>query len=370
MTPRQRTLTRIASAIVLIVETALPAQPPVPAAQRWLEGAPPVPELHVPATREAWEARRLEIRAQIEALLGHLPQRPPQPSVHIRAREDRGDYLLERFEFDNGAGAVVPGCLLLPKTRPGRVPAILYCHWHGGEYDKGKIELFEAAHTPEAPGPALARRGYAVLAIDACCFGERQGQGPGGPQERGGAAELTASKYQLWLGRSLWGMMLRDDLMALDYLATRPEVDVARIGATGMSMGATRTWWLMALDDRIRVGVAVACLTRYQDLIAHEGLKHHGIYYFVPGLLRHFDTEAVVALSAPRPLLLMNGDRDDGSPVSGIRTVEQRVRSVYRLYGADAHFRSDVIADMGHEYRPAMWAQTLAWFAAHLKPGT
>ena len=98
-------------------------------------------------------------------------------------------------------------------------------------------------------------------------------------------------------------MMLRDDLMALDYLASRPEVDARRIGVTGMSMGATRSWWLMALDERIKTGVAVACLTRYQNLIEHEMLKAHGIYYFVPNLLNHFDTEAVVALLAPRPAL-------------------------------------------------------------------
>jgi dienelactone hydrolase len=344
--------------------------PPAPAAQRWLTGAPPVPELMIPDSKRAWEKQRRRIRAELQGLLGQLPPRPKPPPVRLLACEDLGDFTLERFQFDNGAGAVVPGVLLLPKNRTGRLPAVLYCHWHGGEYDKGKVELFEAVHTPEPPGPALARRGYVVLAIDACCFGERHRQGPGGPAEQGGAAELTASKYQLWLGRTLWGMILRDDLIALDYLAARPEVDPARIGVTGMSMGATRSWWLMALDDRIRAGVAVACLTRYQSLIAHEGLKYHGIYYYVPGLLRHFDTEAVVALAAPRPLLLMNGDQDAGSPVDGIRTIERKVRPAYQLYGVEARFRSEVVAGMGHEYRPEMWEKTLAWFAEHLRPGT
>ena len=64
-----------------------------------------------------------------------------------------------------------------------------------------------------------------MLAIDACCFGERNGRGPGGAQEKGGAGEMTASKFNLWLGRPLWGMIVRDDLMALDYLCSRPEVD-------------------------------------------------------------------------------------------------------------------------------------------------
>ena len=134
----------------------------------------------------------------------------------------------------------MPGVLLLPMTRKGKVPGILYCHWHGGEYDGGKKELFESRHTPKAPGPELVARGHAVLAIDAPCFGERHGKGPDG--ERGSAGEMSASKLELWLGRSLWGMLLRDDLMALDYLCSRPEVDATRIGATGISMGATRTW--------------------------------------------------------------------------------------------------------------------------------
>src|SRR5579872_3820655 len=118
---------------------------------------------------------------------------------------------------------------------------------------------------------------------------------------------MSASKFSLWVGRTLWGMILRDDSMALDYLASRPEVDPQRLGVTGISMGATRSWWLMALDERIKTGVAVACLTRYQNLIQHGALKAHGIYYFVPDLLTHFDTEAIVALIAPRPILFMTG---------------------------------------------------------------
>lgn len=360
------------------------------AALRWLEKAPSVPEFSVPRTRGAWDKERREVRARLWALLGKLPPRPPAPQVRTVSREDRGDYVLEKFQFDNGAGATVPGFLLLPKKShsmvltstgryavpdflllpkksPGKAPAILYCHWHGGEYEKGKIELFKSEHTPEEPGPAFARRGYVVLAIDAYCFGERNGQGPGGKAETGGAGELTASKFNLWVGRSLWGMILRDDLMALDYLLSRPEVDARRVGVTGMSMGATRSWWLMALDERIRAGVAVACLTRYQNLIAHEGLKHHGIYYYVPNLLNHFDTEAIVALSAPRPLLLMNGDQDAGSPVDGIRAIEAKVQPAYALYGAGAAFQSVVYPGVGHQYLPEMWQRTLAWFDQHLK---
>jgi len=72
-------------------------------------------------------------------------------------------------------------------------------------------------------------------------------------------------------------MLIRDDLMGLDYLASRPEVDPDRIGVTGMSMGATRTWWLMALDERLKTGVAIACMTRYQNMIRHGAIHEHDI---------------------------------------------------------------------------------------------
>jgi dienelactone hydrolase len=344
-------------------------QAPPPHWQDWLTAAGPVPELSAPASRPAWERQRDEIRSQLWTLLGHLPPRPANLQVRTLSRDDRGSYTVEHFQFDNGAGAIVPGYFILPKQATGKVPAVLYCHWHGGEYDNGKEELFRKEHTPEEPGPALAARGYAVLGIDAYCFGERNGAGPGGPSEKGGAGELTASKFQLWAGRTLWGMILRDDLIALDYLVSRPEVDPQRIGVTGISMGATRSWWLMALDDRLKTGVAVACLTRYQNLIAHQGLKNHGIYYFVPGMLNHFDTEAVVASIAPRPILFQTGDQDEGSPVDGIREIEVRVRPVYQLYGANPAFQSIIYPGVGHKYLLEMWQHTIEWLDQNLQPG-
>jgi dipeptidyl aminopeptidase/acylaminoacyl peptidase len=338
-------------------------------ALRWLDKARVAADLKVPGTRKAWEKQRAKIREQLWQLLGRLPARPRNPRVEILSRTDRGDYVLEKFRFDNGAGATVPGYLLLPSTvaRAGKSPAILYCHWHGGEYDNGKDELFREEHTPLGPGPTLARRGYVVLAIDAYCFGERSGQGPGGPDERGAKEEMSASKFNLWAGRTVWGMILRDDLMALDFLVSRPEVDRNRVGVTGMSMGATRSWWLMALDERISTSVAVACLTRYQSLIQHEGLARHGIYYFVPGMLNHFDTEAVVTLIAPRPILFLTGDKDPGSPIDGVRTIESTVRKAYKLYGQEDQFESVIYPGVGHEYTRNMWERMLKWMDKHLK---
>lgn len=333
------------------------------AARAWLAQASLAPPLQVPTSLEAWQEQRLLIRAKLTELLGDLPPRPPLAAFQVLQREDKGSYELETIQFDNGAGELVKGLLFLPKTATAQhpAPAVLYCHWHGDEYDVGKQELLRTNATPVAPGPALAAAGYVVLGIDAPCFGERNGQGPDGPQQRGSAGEMSVAKFHLWVGRTFWGMLLRDDLSALDYLCSRAEVDAARVAVTGISMGSTRSWWLLALDDRLCAAVCVACTTRYEELILAGQLKAHGIYYFVPGMLKHFDTEAVVSLAAPRPILLMTGTDDEGSPTAGVLRINQTVAQVYALHGAQPCFESSLYHRVGHVYLPEMWERTLAW---------
>lgn len=325
----------------------------------------PVPEFTIPPDLNAWQRQRPALKDSLMALLGNVPA-ADTPDVRILSREKKQGYTLETFEFDNGLGAVVPGYFLIPEEHKPRYPAIFYCHWHGGNYDLGKQEIFTTHHTPEVPAETLTRAGYVVMAIDAYCFGERSGQGPGGPLEKGSAEEMSTSKRALWFGRSLWAMMVRDDRMALNYLFTREEVDTRRVAVTGISMGATRSWWLMALDERIKTGVAVGCLTRYQDLIAEQKLRAHGIYYFVPGILNYFDTEAIISLIAPRAVLFMTGDEDIGSPVSGIRTIDAKVRPVYALYGRENAFENIIYPKTGHVYTPAMWEEMKRWMEEKL----
>lgn len=323
--------------------------------------------LPMPEHLKDWEEQRAKARRTLYQLLGDLPPRPDTLKVRTLWKKQKDGFSLEKFEFDNGAGAAVTGYLCIPGDLKGPAPAILYCHYHGDEYDNGKEEIFKQWPTKTPPAVEFTRRGYVLLAIDAYCFGERRGKGPAAEKETGGSEELTMSKLNLWHGRTLWGMMLRDDLLALDYLCSRPEVDKKRIGVTGMSMGSTRSWWLAALDERIKVAVCVACLTRYHDLIAAGELRQHGIYYFVPGVLKHFDTEAVVSLIAPRPLLTLTGDQDSGSPISGVNTINNFVAAVYRLYGKENHFRGIVYPGLGHKYTAEMWQETLFYLDRWLK---
>lgn len=346
--------------------------PLVPAMQDNDPDRPRFPEVTAPAYPapsglDEWKARREATRATLWKLLGDLPPRPAKAAVKVLSTEQRDGYRVEKLRIDNGAGAPIPGWLLIPRGA-GPFPAILYCHWHAGQYALGKEEIWQEAPDKNGQrGEALVKRGYVVLAIDAYGFGERSGLGPDGPKQKGGQEEASLSKAFLWMGRSLWGMMVRDDQIALDVLAARPEVDPRRIGATGISMGSTRTWWLAALDDRVSAAVGVCCLTRYEDLIRAGELRAHGIYYFVPGMLKHFDTEAVASLIAPRPFLTLSGADDAGSPAPGVKKINDFCAGVYRLYEKPDAFKGVLYPGVGHVYTPEMWKEMLAWMDKNLK---
>jgi dienelactone hydrolase len=323
-----------------------------------------VPDWQPPTDLDHWEkVERPKIRQTLLQLLGEMPPRPDPAQVRVLSREEHEEFILERFEFFNGVDMAVPGILALPKNRQGPTPVIVGMHGHSGS----KAEYLPNPDNERSLGWMLVRKGFAVAAIDGYFNGERVFHGPRGKRERDAAGqELSLFKLHLWQGRTLWGMMLRDEQCLLDYLQTRPEFDARRIGATGMSMGCTRAWWLAAIDDRLQAIVGVACFTRYTELLAHG--SSHGIYYFVPGILQHFDTEAIYALVAPRPMLQLSDDQDRNAPPDGIEVLERKVAGVYDLYGKGDHFRSVIYKDTGHEYLPEMRSAMVQWFESHLSP--
>lgn len=209
--------------------------------------------------------------------------------------------------------------------------------------------------------------GFVVLAVDAYAFGERQTQGPAGAAEMGADTELSLVKKFLWEGRTLFGMMIHDDLLALNYLLSRPEVDSTRIGATGMSLGGSRSTWLAALDERIRVVIPIAQMTRYQSYDRQGRYGGHGVYYYLPGMLKSgIDMEHLVALAAPRPQLILIGDSDPLSPIDGVRAIENFVKPIYERYGAGDVFQTIVYPGVKHEFTSAMFHAMLHWFQQHL----
>ncbi len=313
-----------------------------------------------PQTLAEWGLQREDARERLWQLLGDLPPLfSPQPILLERSLRD--GCIVEHFAFDNGIGDQVYGYLLLPADLTIPAPAVLYHHVHGAKYEQGKEELFRERVPGVLPGPELAKAGYVVLAIDCYSFGERRDKGPVGSAETGAATEQALFKQFLWRGSSLWGMIVRDDVLALNYLLSRPEVDPLRVGATGMSLGGSRTTWLGALDERPRVLVPVSQMTRYRDFAATGHYNLHSIYYYVPGALKtDLEMEHLVALTAPRAQAILIGDSDPLSPISGVHTINNYAQHVYQLYGAGDNLQILIEPGTAHQYTPSMWTNMVA----------
>src|SRR5262245_44479754 len=143
-----------------------------------------MPEWPLPTDLQQWQdLDRIKVRATLSQCLGEMPPRPDPRLVKVVAAEDHGDFTLERIQFHNGVDMVVPGVMLIPKRRQGRVPAIIGLHGHGSVSSNGKDVVATAANSSQLIGPSLVRQGYIVAAIDGYFHGERIGKGPGGDRD-------------------------------------------------------------------------------------------------------------------------------------------------------------------------------------------
>jgi len=259
-------------------------------------------------------------REQLYGLLGDLPSLQQEISVKVESITQKDGYILEKLLLDLNGREPVPAYFVKPLHGGSQTPCVLYNHSHGGNYLLGKDELLEGREYLQDPPYAqvLTALGYSVLCIDTWCFGERHA-----------LSEMEVFKEMLWKGQVLWGMMVYDSLRALDYLCSRSDVDVNRIGTLGMSMGSTMAWWIAALDKRIKVCVDICCLTDFTALIDANSLNEQGIYYYVPSLLKYFTTADINALIAPRPHLSVTGKNDLLTPREGVELIDRELKAVY-----------------------------------------
>ncbi|HTV55660.1 MAG TPA: alpha/beta hydrolase family protein [Terriglobia bacterium] len=301
-------------------------------------------------------------RWELWGLLGDLPWDHKPGAPRVVSREKREGYTLERLVLDLNGLEPAPALLLIPDRRQRPSPGLLFIHWHAGEYDLGKEQLLRGTSVQPAYAPVCAQKGLVTLAIDSWCFGQRK------HEVNGHQGEEDTFKLMLWQGRVLWGMMMFDEFRALSYLASRPEVDPERLGAFGMSMGATKAWWLAALSPQVKLTLDVCCLTDYESLIAARGLSGHGVYYFVPSLLKHFDTFQINELIVPRARLSVNGRKDPLTPPAGVEKVRDKLLPLYKTYGRTRDCVIELF-DCAHQELPVMRKQILVWMDRYLIRG-
>ncbi|HEY3107374.1 MAG TPA: prolyl oligopeptidase family serine peptidase [Chloroflexota bacterium] len=311
-------------------------------------------------------------RARLFELLGTMPG-PARLDGQVEARfavrpqgdQDRYSIVRERVTFQVEPGERVAAYLFVPfrpGIRPGRRPAVLCLHQHAGQFDLGKSEPAGLAGNPEQHyALELARRGYVTLVADHLCFEERRD-----PALEGAAFERFEFTRRVSLGSSLQAKYSSDAMRALDYLGSREEVDSARIGCVGHSLGGQQTLFLAALDERVRVAVS-SCGFASLATIFRDRINHNYAAY-VPGLAAEADLGDVLALVAPRPFFVGVGRADRIFPIDGVEATVAAARPAYAAADAASHLGL-MIEPGGHAFSEPMRAAAFDFVDRWLKPG-
>ena len=305
---------------------------------------------------DQWKARRQAYHRQFRQMLG-LDPLPPRTELQpvVTGQVEAEDIVVEKLYFQSMPGLYVTGNLYRPKEVREPLPAVLYVCGHGA-VKKGDISYGNKC-TYQHHGIWLAKHGYVCLTIDTLQLGEIEGIHHG------------TYRYGMWwwnsYGYTPAGVEAWNCVRALDYLQTRKEVDAKRIGVTGRSGGGAYSWWIAALDDRIQAAVPVAGITDLENHVVDGCVEGHCDCMYIVNTYR-WDYPLVAALIAPRPLLVGNTDQDSIFPLDGVERLFEKVRRIYRLYGAEDNFQKAIFPG-GHQDLPELQKAAFAFFDKHLK---
>jgi hypothetical protein len=256
-----------------------------------------------------WEDRREELKRQIlvSAGLWPLPEKTPL-SPRRFARHVYQNYAIEKVVIETFPGFYLAGNLYSPVNRSGPMPGILVAHGH---WKNGRVH-----HSEDYSVPALcinlAAQGYVAFAYDMLGYNDTQQL----KHDFGDTVE-----EQLWSFGPL-GIQLWNSVRALDFLESLPGVDLRRLAMTGASGGATQTFLLAGIDERVQVAAPVNMVSAY--------FQGDDVCEMAPGLRAGTNNVEIAALMAPRPLLLVSSTRDWTRNTPKEEFPE--ILAIYRLY--------------------------------------
>ncbi len=329
-------------------------------------------------TQEDWERRRAAIHRRVMYYFGEDPAERCDPKPAWGPKETFDGYVRQHVAYEVEEGQKAFAWLFVPASLEAPAPVVMCYH---GTSRPGKAFLAEDPYLAERPNNMgyaveLARRGYVTFAPDQWATGERLGLD--------GEFFRTDNLYAKHPEWSLEGKTAFDHMRAVDLVETLPEADASRLGAIGHSRGGCAVIYHMLHDDRVKVGVP-SCGT-----CPHYGnlwLKHyaHQLPYTTmkrftdeikAGKDPGYDIHEVLALLAPKPLLLVSPFRDDFCKQAHLFSdVAEKVHALYEFLGQENNF-SRFAHGEGHNTGPILRAAMYAFLDYHLKgavpglPGT
>lgn len=333
-----------------------------------------------PKQKKEWPALQQTLRELLTAFTGTPPASKPPLSTESLGEYRADGYTRHKVRYQSEPGEWIPAYLLVPNNLKGHAPAVLCPHQ---TIQAGKDSPAGLADVPEQhTALQLVRRGYVTLTWDALCFGERHNPKSG----HYGDAIPFYRRHPKW---SLMAKMIWDLSRSIDYLETLDFVDAGRIGCAGHSHGGITTLFGMAMEPRIRAGAsncgfdtfridgntfrwsrATALLPRLGFYTSSPYLNMN-VYRAVPDseVIRvPFDMHQMLALIAPRPLIMTASDSDFVFPNGGWSTRQSitRLTRLYKLLGAEDRL-SSYYFQAGHSFPEDASSRAYAWLDRWLK---
>ncbi len=343
------------------------------------------------ASPDEWKPRAEYVRKQILVSQGlwPMPTRTPVNAI-IHGKTDFGDYTIEKVILESFPGHYITGSLYRPagdalknaekqaRTK-GKFPGVLspHGHWPNGRFldqgegnakkyvENGEEFSIDSGRSPlQARAVHLARLGCVVFHYDMLGYADsvqfpqhRPGVRPHMSGDKPGQWGFNSPQAELHL-QNMMGLQTYNSIAALDFIASLPDVDADRLAVTGASGGATQTFLLAGVDDRVKVAFpAVMVSTAMQGGCNCEN---------APYLRINTGNIEFAALLSPRPVsMTAANDWTREMMTKGYPELQRH----FKMMGVPNHVECVAYLQYGHNYNYPSRQVMYRWFNKHLALG-
>lgn len=281
-----------------------------------------------------------------------LPLETCDTDFTITNIEELPDYKRVTFRFQSEPNYYVPCTLLVPNHLEKPLPGVICLQGHSsGAHISVGIPKFPEDEEDIAGGRDFAVRavkeGYCAISIEQRYMGEN-----GQRKDTGLPACLkdNASMAALLIGRTAVGERVWDVHRLIDTIEEHLSeyIDATKIICMGNSGGGTTTFYSACYDKRISLAMPSCAVCSYDDSIM---AMYHCPCNFVPNIRKYFDMGDLGSLIAPRPLVVVCGDKDPIFPLHGVKKSFETIKKTYEKHGKEESCRL-VIGNGGHQFYP------------------
>jgi dienelactone hydrolase len=249
----------------------------------------------------------------------------------------------------------VPTTIVWDPEYSGEPRPVMIClqgHTSGAHISWGEARLpIDATRIKNGGDFAIQalHHGHVAICIEQIGFGERREQAI---KHRWEHPCIDACNRALLLGRTVLGDRVSDVMAVIDWLRSRPAnlptIDAARIRIMGNSAGGETALCAMALDARIEAAIASGCVGAWRKT---SGTRLTCPDTVIPGVLNWFEYSDILAMCAPRPLLVLSGVNDHLYPYRLAADCVEEAHPAYSEIGASNRLQA-VPGSSGHRFYP------------------